>query len=85
MRPWKRTSSQHRENSGSSQRESATLSTRSAVWEGTSNESIVREWKEYFEYILNPTNTHSNEKAELEDFGLGSSLLLRSLGLSNNS
>ena len=38
----------------------------------TSTDSIVRQWKEYFEDFLNPTNTHSEEEAELEDSGLGS-------------
>ena len=38
----------------------------------TSIESIVRWWKEYFEDLLNPTNTHSKEETKLEDFGLDS-------------
>ena len=38
----------------------------------TSTESIVRQWKEYFEELLNPTITHSEEEAEPEDYGLGS-------------
>ena len=30
----------------------------------TSTDSIVRQWKEYFEDLLNPTNTHSEKEAE---------------------
>ena len=33
--------------------------------------SIDGLWKEYFEDLLNPTNTHSEEEAESEDLGLG--------------
>ena len=44
------------------------------MWEEllTSTESIVRRWKEYFEDLFNPTNTHSKEEAEPEGFRLGS-------------
>ena len=38
----------------------------------SSTESIVRRWEKYFKNLLNRTNTHSEEEAELEDFGLGS-------------
>ena len=38
----------------------------------TSTVSIVWRWKEYFNDILNPIKTNSEEEAELEDFGLGS-------------
>ena len=38
----------------------------------TSIESIVWGWKIYFDYLLNPTYTHSKEEAEPEDFGVGS-------------
>ena len=31
----------------------------------TSTESIVRRWKEFFEDLLNPNNTYSEEEAEL--------------------
>ena len=37
----------------------------------TSTVSIVKRWREYFEVLLNPTNMHSEEEAEAEDFGLG--------------
>ena len=37
----------------------------------TSTECIVRSWKEYFEDLLNHTNIHSEEEAELEDSGVG--------------
>ena len=38
----------------------------------TAPESIVRQWNEYFKNLLDPTNKHSEEKAEPEDFKLGS-------------
>ena len=38
----------------------------------TSTEEIVGRWKEYFEELLNPTNTYSLEEAELgKDLGMG--------------
>ena len=37
-----------------------------------STESLVGQWKEYFKDLLSPTNTHSEEDAELKDFGPGS-------------
>ena len=38
----------------------------------TSTESIVWQRKEYFDDLLNPTDTHSEEEAEPDEFGLGS-------------
>ena len=38
----------------------------------TSTVSIIQQWKEYFDDLLNPTKTHSKEEAKLKDFGLGS-------------
>ena len=38
----------------------------------TSTESMVGQWKEYFEDLLNPTNIYSKDEAEPKDFGLGS-------------
>ena len=37
----------------------------------TSTESIVGQWKEYFEDLLNSTDKHSEDEAEPEEFGLG--------------
>ena len=37
----------------------------------TTTEEIVGRWKEYFEELLNPTNTHSVEEAEPRVSGLG--------------
>uniref|UniRef100_A0A3P9I175 Reverse transcriptase domain-containing protein n=1 Tax=Oryzias latipes TaxID=8090 RepID=A0A3P9I175_ORYLA len=40
----------------------------------TSTGDIVGRWKEYFEDLLNPTDTPSFEEAEGEDFGVGLSI-----------
>ena len=40
--------------------------------QGVWTESIAHGWKEYFKNLFNPTNMHSKEEEEPENFGLGS-------------
>ncbi len=40
----------------------------------TSTGDVIRRWKEYFEDLLNPTDTLSVEEAEMEDSGVDSSI-----------
>ncbi len=40
----------------------------------TSTGDVIRRWKEYFEDLLNPTDTPSVEEAEMEDSGVDSSI-----------
>ena len=43
----------------------------SVGWELLTSTESIRWWEEYFEDLVNPTNTHSEEEGESEDFGLG--------------
>uniref|UniRef100_A0AAR2JQZ9 Reverse transcriptase domain-containing protein n=1 Tax=Pygocentrus nattereri TaxID=42514 RepID=A0AAR2JQZ9_PYGNA len=40
----------------------------------TSTEDVIGRWKEYFEDLLNPTDTFSSEEAESGDMGIGLSI-----------
>ena len=69
--PWSKTSSQRQRNSGKLFAGSGGEIRTRSTW-ASSIEYILQWRKEHFEDPINPTNTHSIEEAEPEDFGLSS-------------
>ncbi|KAI3359210.1 hypothetical protein L3Q82_002735 [Scortum barcoo] len=81
MRPWRRTIGQPRRNSGklSSASEGGKQCFANTVYSAggellTSTGDIVERWKEYFEDLLNPTDTPSTEEVEARDSEVDSSI-----------
>uniref|UniRef100_A0A8C6K8L9 Reverse transcriptase domain-containing protein n=1 Tax=Nothobranchius furzeri TaxID=105023 RepID=A0A8C6K8L9_NOTFU len=80
VRPWSKTSVRLRGDSGlpsgaSGRKQCAT----NTIYSGdgvllTSTQDVVDRWAEYFEDLLNPTDTSSSEEAESGDFGLASQI-----------